>query len=82
MIQKIKQDLSIGQNIRNIRIKQECGQTELAIRLQLLGYDITREALVKIEKGTQHIPASILTGIKKALETNYDELFTTAEREE
>lgn len=76
MNQKIKQDdISIGKNIRRIRKACGIGQTELAIKLQLAGIDITREALVKIERGIQHIYASQLKAIRDALETTYDELF-------
>ncbi len=75
MNQKIKQDeISIGKNIRRIRKACGIGQTELAIKLQLAGIDITREALVKIERGIQHIYASQLKAIRDALETTYDEL--------
>ncbi len=75
MNQKIKQDdISIGKNIRRIRKELGIGQTELAIKLQLAGIDITREALVKIERGIQHIYASQLKAIRDALETTYDEL--------
>ena len=74
--QKIKQDdIKIGANIRRIRKEKGIGQTELAIKLQLSGIDITREVIVKIERGIQHIYASQLRGIKDALDTTYDELF-------
>ena len=74
--QKIKQDdvIHIGENIRSIRKKQKMGQTALVIRLQLMGINITRETLVKIERGIQHIQASQLRGIRDALQTTYDEL--------
>ena len=73
--QKIKQDeIDIGLNIRRIRKEKGMGQTELAIKLQLSGTDITREALVKIERGIQHIYASQLRAIRDALETTYEEL--------
>ena len=42
--------------------------------LQLKNITITRESLVKIERGIQHIQASQLKGIRDALETTYDEL--------
>lgn len=74
-IQKIKQDeIKIGQNIRNIRLKKGIGQTELVRLLQLNGISMTRETLVKIERGIQHIQAIQLRGIKEALDTTYDEL--------
>ena len=73
--QKIKQDsIYIGKNIRTIRRKKKIKQTEIVIKLQLLGVDMTREALVKIERGIQHIYASQLRGIKEVLDTTYDEL--------
>ena len=72
--QKIKQDISIGANIRKIRAQQKIGQTELVRLLQLEGVEMTRETLVKIERGTQHIRASQLRGIRDALHTTYDAL--------
>ncbi|MGF7141991.1 transcriptional regulator with XRE-family HTH domain [Anaerotaenia torta] len=74
--QKIKTDSSIfiGKNIREIRIAKKIGQTELVRLLDLQGISITRESLVKIERGIQHIYASQLRAIKDALHTTYDEL--------
>lgn len=73
--QKIKQDeIHIGQNIRRIRLEKGIGQTELVRLLQLQGVAITRETLVKIERGAQHIQAVQLRGIRDALGTTYDEL--------
>ena len=72
--QKIKQDISIGANIRKIRARQKIGQTELVRLLQLEGVEMTRETLVKIERGTQYIRASQLRGIRDALHTTYDAL--------
>ena len=78
--QKIKQDISIGANIRKIRAQQKIGQTELVRLLQLEGVEMTRETLVKIERGTQHIRASQLRGIRDALHTTYDALLAEAEK--
>jgi len=73
--QKVRQDqIHIGANIRRIRLQKQIGQTELVRQLQLLGVDMTRETLVKIERGTQHIRASQLQGLRDALQTTYDEL--------
>ena len=75
MEQKIKQDeIAIGKNIRRIRLEQGLGQTELVRILQLQGVDITRETLVKIERGIQHIQATQLRAIRDALKTSYDAL--------
>ena len=73
--QRIKQDeIQIGKNIREIRIQKGIGQTALVGQLQLHGVAMTRETLVKIERGVQHIQASQLKAIRDALETSYDEL--------
>jgi len=73
--QKIKQDgIYIGANIREIRMQRGIGQTELVRLLQLQGIEMTRETLVKIERGIQHIQATQLRAIRDALGTNYEEL--------
>ena len=75
MDQKIKQDeIFIGKNIRRIRKEKGIRQTEMVALLQLENVMITREALVKIERGIQHIQATQLRAIKNVLETTYDEL--------
>lgn len=52
MEQKIKQDeIFIGKNIRRIRKEKGIRQTEMVALLQLENVMITREALVKIERG-------------------------------
>lgn len=75
-MQKVKSDdvIYIGGNIREIRKERNIGQTELVRLLQLRGIDMTRETLVKIERGIQHIYASQLKAIRDILETSYDEL--------
>lgn len=72
---KIKHDsIDIGKNIRAARKNAGIGQTEMAVKLQLLGIDMTREALVKIERGKQHIYASQLKAIRDLLGVSYDDL--------
>ena len=73
--QKIKQDsIFIGKNIKEIRKQKKIKQIEIVRKMQLMGIDITRESLVKIERGIQHIYASQLKAIKQILDTTYDEL--------
>lgn len=76
MAQKIKQDICIGTNIRRIREAKGLRPKDLLQLLQLDGVEMTREALVKIESGRQHIQATQLRGIRDALQTTYDELLT------
>ncbi|MCI8672975.1 MAG: helix-turn-helix transcriptional regulator [Lachnospiraceae bacterium] len=77
MEQKIKQDEkgNLGKNIREARMAMGIGQTELVRLLDLQGVPITRESLVKIERGTQHVQVKQLKAIKQALDITYDELF-------
>lgn len=74
--QKIKHDkeINIGQNIRRIRQSRGMGQTQLAAQIQLTGMEMTRETLVKIERGIRHIYASELRAVRDVLKTSYDEL--------
>ena len=75
MEQKIKQEgIDIGGNIRRIRLEKGIGQTKLVGMLDFEGIGMTREALVKIERGIQHITGSQLRGIRDCLKTTYDEL--------
>lgn len=68
MEQKIKQiGIDIGGNIRRIRTEKGIGQTELVRLLQLQNIDMTRESLVKIERGIQHITGAQLRGIRDCL---------------
>ena len=77
MEQKIKQDEkgNLGRNIREARLATGIGQTELVRLLDLQGVPITRESLVKIERGIQHVQVEQLKAIKEALDITYDELF-------
>ena len=73
--QKIKQDvICIGANIRRLRLEKRMGQTELVRLVQLEGIPMTRECLVKIERGVQHIQATQLRAIRDALGVTYDAL--------
>lgn len=69
----------IGSNIRRIRKEKGIGQTELVKMLQLNNVDITRETLVKIEGGRQHIKLEQLKGIKNILHLDYEVLLNNIE---
>lgn len=74
--QKIKQDsICVGKNIRKQRKLKKIKQVDMVRRMQLMGIDITRESLVKIERGIQHIYASQLKAIKEILDIPYDDFF-------
>ena len=76
LTEKIKNDNenTIGKNIRRLRKEKGLGQTDLVKELQLLDIVITRETLVKIERGIQHIQLAQLKGIKQILDVSYEDL--------
>lgn len=46
MDQKLKQDISIGITIRELRIERHMTQEQVATKLQLLNLDITRSVYI------------------------------------
>ena len=78
---KIKQDISLGNNIRNLRIKSQLTQKEVAARLQLLDIDISRDFYAHIENGTYNIRVSELIALKKIFNANYNDFFEGLEIE-
>lgn len=71
---KDKTNINIGTNIRQVRLSAGIGQTELVGLLQLHDVSMTRETLVKKERGIQHITVRQLRGIRDCLNTSYDKL--------
>lgn len=65
----------IGMNIRRIRMENNFTQEQLAAKLQVLGCDITRSALAKIEVGQRHIYPDELKAFKQIFDISYEELF-------
>lgn len=65
---------AVGANIRRLRENAGLTQEMLAARLQLLGCDVTRSAIAKIEVGQRHLYPDELILIKQILHVTYDEL--------
>lgn len=74
-MQWILQDIPIGRNIQNMRIKKGMTQQELVAKLQLKGSIMSRSTLANIETGRRNIKASDLKSIKEILDISYDEFF-------
>lgn len=73
---KVKSDIgiNIGANVRRIRLGKGIKQVEVVRELQLRGFNVTKETMVKWEHGKKHFSASQLKAIKEILGTTYDEL--------
>lgn len=65
----------IGNNVRILRERKNMTQDELATKLQLLGCDITRSAVAKIEVGQRHLYPDEIVLLKKILNVEYNDLF-------
>ena len=65
MTQKIKQDISSGDNIRKLRKQSHLTQEQTVARMQLKGLDISRSSYSQIECGTYNIRVSELIALQK-----------------
>lgn len=75
MEQKLKQDISIGHNIRRLRINACLTQEELTAKMQLAECQISRSTLAKIESGICNIRISELKVMKNIFNASWDDLF-------
>lgn len=73
--QKIRQDLSLGNNIRKLRKSAKLTQEQVVTYLQLEGIDISRSIYSQIECGTYNIRVSELIALAKLFKTDIDSFF-------
>ena len=74
-MQWILQDIPIGRNIQNIRMKKNMTQAEVVGQLQLMGSSMSRSTLANIESGRRNIKASDLKALQKLFDEDYEEFF-------
>ena len=75
MSNKLKQDISIGGNLRALRNRVHLTQEEVAARLQVLGIPISREVISQMELGHYSIRVSVLLALKDIYHASYDDFF-------
>ena len=75
MEEKLKQDISIGANLRRLRMEAGFSQENLAARLQVLGLPISREIISQMELGRYSIRVSVLLALKELYDVSFDEFF-------
>ena len=78
-MQKIRQDLSIGKNIRALRIAAQMTQEQVTAKLQLAGCDISRSVYSQIETGNYNIRVSELVALKDIFRVDYNAFFAGLE---
>lgn len=75
MAQKLKQDIHIGNNIRQLRIKSGYTQEQVIAKLQLKGISISRSSYSQIECGTYNIKISELIALADLFHTDFNAFF-------
>ena len=70
----------IGANLRLLRENAGMTQEEVSAKLQLMGCDITRSALAKMEVGQRHIYPDEILLLKEILGVGYDDIFEMIEK--
>lgn len=63
-----------GKNISKFRIDLQISQRELADRMQLVGIDIDKNAIQRIECGKRFVTDIEIIAFAKVLNKNYEEL--------
>ena len=71
----IEVEKKIGANIRLLRENNNMTQEVLAAKMQLMGCEITRSAVAKIEVGQRHLYSDEIVLIKQILNVSYDDIF-------
>ncbi len=75
MSKRIKQDLSIGPNLRRLRLQAGLSQEQVATKLQLMGLSVSREMLSQMERGQYNVRVSILLALKQLYHTDFNDFF-------
>lgn len=65
-----------GDNIARLRKQMKISQRELADRLQLVGLDVDKNAVQRIEAGKRFVTDIDLLALSKVLGCTFDELLT------
>lgn len=81
MNQKIKQDISIGSNIRSLRKQSHLTQEQVVARLQLQGIEISRSSYSQIECGTYNIRVSELIALADLFQVDFNAFFLNLKNE-
>lgn len=71
----INQDISIGTNLKTLRQRSGLSQEEVAARLQVMGFTISREVISQMERGCHNIRVSVLLALKDIYHASFDEFF-------
>ncbi len=65
----------VGPNVRKLRNNQDISQERLAAKCQLIGWDISREGIAKIESQLRGVSDLEILKLAKALRVHFSVLF-------
>lgn len=75
MAMKLKQDISIGDNLHTLRKRAGLSQEQVSARLQVRGLAVSREMLSQMELGKYSIRISVLLALKEIYHAKIEEFF-------
>lgn len=75
MSQKLKQDISIGENLKRLRQGAGLTQDQVAAKLQVMGLSVSREMLSQMELGKYSVRISLLVALKKLYGASFEDFF-------
>ena len=75
MSTKLKQDKSIGMNLKKLRKKAGLSQEQASAQLQRRGLSVSREMLSQMELGKYSIRISVLLALKEIYHAEIQEFF-------
>lgn len=76
MARKLKQDISIGGNLKRFRLAAGFSQELVAAKLQAQGLDISREIISQMELGKYSIRISVLLALSALYQTPIQDFFS------
>lgn len=80
MSNKLKQDISIGENLKKYRLATGMSQEIVAAKLQTQGLDIHRKIISQMELGEYSIRVSVLLALADLYKTPIEDFFADLER--
>lgn len=76
MSTNLKQDISIGKNLKSIRKKNGLTQNQVSAQLEVRGLPVSPDILAKMEQGKYSIRVSVLLALKQIYKVeSFDEFF-------
>lgn len=74
-MQKLRQDINIGKNLRTLRLNKGLTQEQVAAQLQIIGSETTRSGYSRYETDELNIKISDLVGLSGIFNCSYNDFF-------